>query len=559
MANICHISPDDGVEISQNFNTVPFSSNKETFDTFEFGDALPPIPQTWPNKRRRKYIGNTIANRIMGHELSLPKDQRGSWNHKKSFIYESIYHQGGEILSNDLLREYRKYLLDSGLTQDQIALVFQSEGIEKLTNKYSEGLKRRTDKECSSNKYFYNHSSNIGNQNRWKRMLNCWNDIDQVTDKTNNKKIYKVRNRCNDKLCLNCSQIRSQVAILKYQDSVNKMHDPVMVVLHMESPGIGQLKDCIQLMYECQRSIFKVRAKSNKENYNGITALEVTTNNQKQTYHPHYHIIIEKHQAEELVNEWIDKMSKMLARETSSKIITRGKRKGEIITKKIVNKEARLIIKNKMVTAHTHKETNSFYSVLPLDEKTGKVNIKELFKYAMKLSVTNQDKPSNKRKTIGSTKMIYEIAKALQGVQQWRPFGNFRETPNTKEIKEMINQEMTFNQEEHPWITLSNHWQWDVDDWKGKLQLDVDDWEAWIKKDKVTMSLIGSPIDEESIAFLRLTKEENNTFVNEKRNQFERSQRCEIFIPSWNDERIQEVPGSQIIERSIHHNKPPSR
>jgi len=201
--------------------------------------------------------------------------------------------------------------------------------------------------------------------------------------------------------------------------------------------------------------------------------LEVTTNETKQTYHPHYHIIIEKHQAERLVGLWIAK-----------------------------DREDRLEY------AHTNKLTGKVYTELEKDEH-GKIAIHELFKYAMKMSVTNEDKPGEKQKTIGSTEMIYEIAKALKGIQQWRPFGDFRATKSTKEIMETIQDEMSVSQEDHPHIELSREWNWNGMDWEAT--------------ELPGMTLIGQKLSDGSIAFLRLTKQEYNTFVNEKRNQLERS------------------------------------
>ena len=82
------------------------------------------------------------------------------------------------------------------------------------------------------------------------------------------------------------------------------------------------------------------------------------------------------------------------------------------------------------------------------------------------------------------------------------------------------------------------------------------DWEA---HDMPGMTLVGKKLPSGSIAFLRLTKEEYNTFVNDKKNQLERSPRLQVFETPGEDSGIQEIPGSETIERSIHHNKQPSR
>jgi hypothetical protein len=478
MANIGHISPQVGVEKSQNFNTLPYSRYLETFDTTNVD-----VPKKWENKQRRKFTTDVISTRLKNHELTLPKECRGSWNSKIA----------------------RQYVPDL-IVPELLPWEQEPEIFHIRQNKYGEPIWIPTDVEKQISEH-YNHNSEIGNQLRWKRMIECHQSIQEYTDQTTGEVIYKATNKCNDKLCLICSQIRSRVAIIKYQDKVNQMIDPVMVVLHQRSPGVGELKQHIDQMYQDWRSIFKVEAKSNRESMSVILALEVTTNETNQTYHPHYHIIIEKRHAERLVGLWIAKDPL-----------------------------------NRLLHAHTNDKTGKLYTELEKD-KTGKVAIHELFKYAMKMSVTNQDKPGETLKTIGSTHMIYEIAKALKGVQQWRPFGDFRATPNTKEITQAIQDEMTVQIEDHPHIQLSKKW-----NWNGM------DWESW---DIPGLPLVGKRLPDGSIVFLRLTDDEYNNFVNDKRDQPKQPRRCEILETIGEIDRIQEIPGNQTTERSIHHHKPP--
>lgn len=479
MANISHISPQVDVENQQIFNTLPNCSYIETFDTTP-GE----VPKKWENKQRRKFTSNVVATRCKDYELTIPKEDRGSWNSKIASQYVP------DIIIPELLP-----------WEDEPEL------FEFRKNKYGEPIYIPIDQERTPDEY-YNHADNTGNQLRWKRIVECHSSIKEYTDHTTGEIVYRASHKCNDKLCLLCSQIRSRVAILKYQDKVNEMQDPVMVVLHQKSPGIGDLKNAIDLMYKDWRSIMKVEAKSKNESMSGILALEVTTNETEQTYHPHYHIIIEKKHANRLVDLWISK-----------------------------NPELR------KYNAHTNDKTGLLYTELEKDEN-GKVAIHELFKYAMKMSVTNHDKPGEKAKTIGSTPMIYEIAKALRGVQQWRPFGEFRKTPSTKEITQAIQDEMTVLTEDHPHIQLSKEW-----NWNGM------DWEAY---DIPGMTLIGKRISDGSIAYLRLTKEEYNNFVNDKRNQSKRSQGLQFLETAREDSGIQEIPGSETTQRSIHHHKQPS-
>jgi hypothetical protein len=74
------------------------------------------------------------------------------------------------------------------------------------------------------------------------------------------------------------------------------------------------------------------------------------------------------------------------------------------------------------------------------------------------------------------------------------------------------------------------------------------DWEAY---DMPGMTLVGKRLSDGSIAFLRLTKEEYNNFVNEKRNQPKQPPGLQTIETPRNDTTIQKIPRSQITGRSL--------
>ena len=423
------------IEISKRYSPgTEKNSRKDLCSYLQTFDTKKPDnhEERWKNKARRKWYASILSYRLQKYELELCKKDRGTWNAKISYKYIEAKHD---------------------------------DGTPKI-NKYREPLYVKTNQErktCTS----YDHYNNIGNQRRWAKMARCMSEIKQVFDYTQSEKnvVYKATYKCNDKLCANCSQIRSLLAVTRYQKRVMAMHEPVMVVLHQKSPGIGKLKSTIDAMYNDWRSILKVTAKSKKEeSFNGICALEVTTNENDKTYHPHYHIILEKLDAERLMGKWIAK---------------------DPI--------------NRTYFAHQHKDTGEIYSELPKD-KNGNFQIKELFKYAMKMSVTNQDQ-TEKHKTIATVEMIYEIAKALKGVQQWRPFGDFRNELTQEEANKIIQDEMRINAYEFPHLLLSKAWKWKKYDW-----------EAY---DIHGLSLTGWQPTKGDIAFLRLNQREISIFTDE--------------------------------------------
>lgn len=430
MANVNTKPQKISARTSKSSKGIPCTKD-ETFDTsskFHLEKSKAEI--LWNNKRRRKFYGMVVSRRLSEYELSLPKEQRGKWNSRKSYQYIPKINQ---------------------------------ETLLPLTNKYGETMYRKTNFEKLPEEY-YDLDSNVGNQRRWLRMERCYSEIKEFTDQETGEVIYKATYKCNDKLCGNCSQIRSIVAITKYQSMVEAMKNPVMLVLHQKSPEIGELKETIQAMYNDWRTIMKVQAKKDgtiiSGGFDGICALEVTTNEEHKTFHPHYHIIIEEEQAETLLDKWCHMEAKRISQNLkieAKNIIRAETNKTPLVFHKVLHREKE---------AHKNKITGMYYSEVPRD-KNGNLKIKELFKYAVKMSVTNQNNSDDneiKRKTIGSTEMIYEIAKSLQGVQQWRPFGNFRIKPKPQNIEETIKQavinEMTIPVEEFPILQMAKSWKW---------------------------------------------------------------------------------------------------
>lgn len=449
MAKLSPITPECNVENQHYFNRQAICSYKETFDLFTPKESILDIVNTRPEagvdntkkiiskdqkeqkalllNEKSKFQNIITALRCAEYEKTLPYMNRGPWAHKKAYKYKPTGQK----------------------------------------NRYGETVMEKTSEERSFNTW-YHLKSNIGNQHKWMRMYHCRNKIEKKFDYKTLQEVYITGPSCKSKLCSNCSRIKGLTAVTKYQKSVEKMIDPVMVVLHGTSPKIGQLKDRIDSMYKDWRSIMKARTQSKLENYNGVCSLEVTTNEEIQTYHPHYHIIIEKHQVKELMNDWISKNPKQ-----------------------------------RQIHAHTNKKNNKLYTDVPKD-KNGNLNIKELFKYALKLAVSNQENPTQD-KVISSTPMIYEIAKALHGVQQWRPFGNFRNTASKQEIAAAILDAITMRYER---LKLAEKWYWNYS------QI------GYLSKDKNMIRLCTyNPLkDESGIRFMNITPDELDKYQKSRSN-----------------------------------------
>ena len=81
MTKICLKSQKPSGETLQSSNRFAICSHYETFDPDS--SAKPQI-----NKARRKWYQSILSEELRKHEFILPKNQRGSWNHRIAFDYK---------------------------------------------------------------------------------------------------------------------------------------------------------------------------------------------------------------------------------------------------------------------------------------------------------------------------------------------------------------------------------------------------------------------------------------------------------------------------------------
>lgn len=352
---------------------------------------------------RRKITAQEIASQCAQYELTLPKSDRNKKNAKISYEYKARRSENGNF----------------------------------LVNRYNDVLYKRTNIEREENES-YNHFTNVGNQRRWAKMYHCRQEYHPKKDKVTGKVVYRPTSQCQNKLCPNCNQLKTITALNKYLPRVKHLlHDPVMVVLHAKSPGLGKLKDHIDAMTLTLRSIFKVRNKNpHKENFSGVLSLEVTSNPVAKTYHPHFHICIERHLAEELVNLWL--------------------------IHELKTKEEGGYKLYKTAKAHTNEKTGELYSEISKHEN-GTLNLNEFFKYVMKISVSTKNKKvsDDGRKEMSSAQMIYEIDMALNNKKTYRAFGLCAEGDKSKESSVIVEYvEEVAIPPTHGFVALGDSWKW---------------------------------------------------------------------------------------------------
>lgn len=110
---------------------------------------------------------------------------------------------------------------------------------------------------------------------------------------------------CHNRWCLTCGRIKTAKYINDYQPILEKFTDKYLVTLtHRNATGPG-LKGLLALMGADWRKITDL-ARKQKRGFQGIRKLECTYNRDENTYHPHFHILVDgAENANWLVERWI--------------------------------------------------------------------------------------------------------------------------------------------------------------------------------------------------------------------------------------------------------------
>ena len=110
---------------------------------------------------------------------------------------------------------------------------------------------------------------------------------------------------CNQRWCLVCNSIRTGKMINGYLPAIESMTNPYFVTLTVKNVKAEDLKHTIESM---QRDFVRTKDKLKKRRITlkGIRKVEVTFNESRQDYHPHFHCIIDGcKESFSLVSDWI--------------------------------------------------------------------------------------------------------------------------------------------------------------------------------------------------------------------------------------------------------------
>jgi Plasmid rolling circle replication initiator protein and truncated derivatives len=111
---------------------------------------------------------------------------------------------------------------------------------------------------------------------------------------------------CNNSWCLVCNRIRTAKLIKGYLPELKKMDDPRYVTLTFPNVPATELKAAIDEMIREIARIKRVLKKREGIEINGLRHLECTYNEIDDTYHPHFHVLIDGREVGgALIREWL--------------------------------------------------------------------------------------------------------------------------------------------------------------------------------------------------------------------------------------------------------------
>lgn len=113
---------------------------------------------------------------------------------------------------------------------------------------------------------------------------------------------------CKHRWCKICNRIRTAKLLAGYSEVILNMIDPQFVTLTVQNVVIEKLESTIKEMIRTIKLIQDLRRKKKQILLRCIRKLECTYNATENTYHPHFHFIIEgKEAANDLLSAWINR------------------------------------------------------------------------------------------------------------------------------------------------------------------------------------------------------------------------------------------------------------
>jgi len=269
----------------------------------------------------------------------------------------------------------------------------------------------------------------------------CSSRIDKIGNKVRSK-------FCKKRHCIICNRIRTAELIKKYYPTLQSWSDKSFLTLTIKNPKAENLAYWVNKMHKCFTQIKDSERKAGRPVV-GIRKLEITFNSKENTFHPHFHFILEtREMAEQIAKKWLLKMNEGV--EKDSILILRIKSEVEANKKDNDSSKQYIKLNNKLEAIRkTLIADPQFQDIKDADKNA----CFELFKYFTKMTCS-----SSKDKNIW-VKALDLIYQTLQGRRMFQPFGfvPHEEVPapeSNEEIEEKL-EEIAYNwmKEFHDWIS----------------------------------------------------------------------------------------------------------
>ena len=135
---------------------------------------------------------------------------------------------------------------------------------------------------------------------QYQRAYYCCNGIQQE-----GKTIKTTNEYCNSRACLVCNSIRTAKLIKAYGNDLNA-EKQYFCTLTIVSVKKAELKETIEKMTRQFGLILKALREKKGLKPDGIRRLEITYNKEANTYHPHFHYLVNcKEASEQIKSQWL--------------------------------------------------------------------------------------------------------------------------------------------------------------------------------------------------------------------------------------------------------------
>jgi len=218
---------------------------------------------------------------------------------------------------------------------------------------------------------------------------------------------------CNTRPCNICNRIRTGKLINGYLRQIDKLPEVYFVTLTIPNCRGSELRGVLEIMIKQMGNIIRVLGERRGIRVNGIRKTETTYNHNRDNYHPHFHLLVDK-ASTEIVDEWLKRFP------------------------------------NAVADAQHIREADQN-------------SLKELFKYTTKIAVGKRyDKLSKSHKIEVYTHALDTIFRAMHNKRAFQPFGKI------KKVSEEVNEGLTAQSyEDMPQYDFVE-WIWDDCDWKNE-------------------------------------------------------------------------------------------